>query len=128
MSGGNSICLSVFLPCYNEEANFNNVVRKVLRVLNGTQIDYELIIVDDGSADKTGQNADQLTNKNSSIKVIHHTFNLGYGAALKSGFKTASKELIFYMDGDGQFDISYLPPLLSLMNKYDVVSCYRLNG
>jgi glycosyltransferase involved in cell wall biosynthesis len=59
--------------------------------------------------------------------VVHHKHNLGYGAALQSGFKTATKELVFYTDGDGQFDINEMPPLLSLMEQYDIVSCYRLN-
>ena len=61
------------------------------------------------------------------MKVVHHQTNLGYGAALKSGFKAATKKLVFYTDGDGQFDINELPPLLPLMGQYDIVSCYRLN-
>jgi glycosyltransferase involved in cell wall biosynthesis len=59
--------------------------------------------------------------------VVHHRTNLGYGAALQSGFKAATKELVFYTDGDGQFDINEMPPLLRLMEQYDIVSCYRLN-
>ena len=58
---------------------------------------------------------------------MHHPTNLGYGAALQSGFKAATKELVFYTDGDGQFDINELPPLLPLIKQYDIVSCYRLN-
>ena len=61
------------------------------------------------------------------MKVVHHFANLGYGAALQSGFRTAAKELVFYTDGDGQFDIGEMPALLPLMKQYDIVSCYRLN-
>jgi glycosyltransferase involved in cell wall biosynthesis len=53
--------------------------------------------------------------------------NLGYGSALRSGFAAAVKELVFYTDGDGQFDLSDLPPLLPLVRQYDIVACYRLN-
>jgi glycosyltransferase involved in cell wall biosynthesis len=58
---------------------------------------------------------------------VHHPTNLGYGAALQSGFKAATKKLVFYTDGDGQFDISEMPLLLPLTERYDIVSCYRLN-
>jgi glycosyltransferase involved in cell wall biosynthesis len=61
------------------------------------------------------------------VKVVHHATNLGYGAALQSGFKAATKKMVFYTDGDGQFDINELPPLLPLMEQCDIVSCYRLN-
>jgi len=59
--------------------------------------------------------------------VVHHQRNLGYGAALRSGFGAATKELVFYTDGDGQFDITEMPPLIDLIKEYDIVSCYRIN-
>ncbi len=90
-------------------------------------IDYELIIVNDGSADRTGQIADEIASRNNRVKVVNHQTNLGYGAALQSGFKAAIKELVFYTDGDGQFDITELPPLLPLIEQFDIVACYRLN-
>ena len=119
--------VSVFFPCYNEQDNITRVVEQALTVLEKSGIDFEIIIVDDGSSDSTGQIADRLAGRNGRIKVVHHHTNLGYGAALQSGFKAATKELVFYTDGDGQFDISEMPPLLPLMEKYDIVSCYRLN-
>ena len=59
--------------------------------------------------------------------MVHHATNLGYGSALRSGFDAAVKELVFYTDGDGQFDIAEMPPLLPLMKEYDIVTCYRIN-
>ncbi len=123
----NNVSISVFFPCYNEQGNITGVVEKTLAVLEKLNADFEVIIVDDGSSDGTGKIADELASGNDRIKVVHHRGNLGYGAALQSGFKAATKELVFYTDGDGQFDISEMPPLLSMMEQCDIVSCYRLN-
>ena len=122
-----NISISVFFPCYNEQDNIAHVVQQALAALEKLKADFEVIIVDDGSSDSTGQIADELAGQNSGVKVVHHRTNLGYGAALQSGFKAATKELVFYTDGDGQFDINEMPPLLGLMEHYDIVSCYRLN-
>lgn len=119
--------ISVFLPCYNEQDNVTRTVRQALQVLERLNIDFEVIIVDDGSSDRTGQMADQMASQNSKVKVVHHGTNLGYGAALRSGFRAATNKLVFYTDGDGQFDIAEMPALLGLMEQYDIVSCYRLN-
>jgi glycosyltransferase involved in cell wall biosynthesis len=121
------VSISVFFPCYNEQENVRRTVEKALDVLDKLDADFEIIIVDDGSSDATGQIADEIAGQDGRVKVVHHNCNLGYGAALQSGFKTAAKELVFYTDGDGQFDIHEMPPLLSLMEQYDIVSCYRLN-
>ncbi len=122
-----NISISVFFPCYNEQDNITRVVQQALAALEKCKADFEVIIVDDGSSDGTGQIADELAGQNSGVKVVHHRTNLGYGAALQSGFKASTKELVFYTDGDGQFDINEMPPLLGLMEHYDIVSCYRLN-
>jgi len=119
--------ISVFLPCYNEQENIARTVMRALGVLSKTGADFEIIVVNDGSSDSTGRIAEELAQKDSRVKVLHHPTNLGYGAALKSGFKAATKELVFYTDGDGQFDTAELPALLPLMEDYDIVSCYRLN-
>lgn len=121
------VSISVFFPCYNEQENVGRTVEKALDVLEKLNADFEVIIVDDGSSDDTGQIADKIARDHGRVKVVHHGRNLGYGAALQSGFKAATKELVFYTDGDGQFDINEMPPLLSLMEQYDIVSCYRLN-
>ncbi|MHC4204101.1 MAG: glycosyltransferase family 2 protein [Planctomycetota bacterium] len=121
------VSISIFFPCYNEQENVARTVEKALEVMEKLDADFEIIIVDDGSADKTGQIADEIAKRDGRVKVVRHKHNLGYGAALQSGFKAATKELVFYTDGDGQFDINEMPPLLSLMEHYDIVSCYRLN-
>ncbi|NIP24306.1 MAG: glycosyltransferase [Phycisphaerae bacterium] len=119
--------ISVFFPCYNEESNVANTVRNTLDVLENLKVDFEVIIVDDGSRDDTAKIAGEIAAQNNRVIVVHHPTNLGYGAALQSGFKAAKKELVFYTDGDGQFDIKEMPPLLPFMEKFDIVSCYRLN-
>jgi glycosyltransferase involved in cell wall biosynthesis len=121
------VSISVFFPCYNEQDNVARTAEQALKVLEQLNAEFEIIIVNDGSSDNTGQIADELAGRDDRIKVVHHPTNLGYGAALQSGFKAASKKLVFYTDGDGQFDIAEMPALLPLINKYDIVSCYRLN-
>ncbi len=121
------ISISVFFPCYNEQDNVVRTTERAIAVLEKLNADYEAIIVDDGSKDATGQIADKIAARNKRVRVVHHPTNLGYGAALQSGFRSAVKELVFYTDGDGQFDISEMPALLPLIKQYDIVSCYRLN-
>jgi len=119
--------VSVFLPCYNEQGNVGRTVENALRVLEKLNADFEIIIVDDGSSDGTARIADEIAGRDKRVKVVHHDRNRGYGAALQSGFAAATKELVFYTDGDGQFDMNEMPPLLPLMEHWDIVSCYRLN-
>jgi glycosyltransferase involved in cell wall biosynthesis len=119
--------ITVFFPCYNEQDNVAKVVQQALAVLEGLRIDYEIVIVDDGSADGTGRRADQLAADHPRVRVIHHPQNRGYGAALQSGFRAATKDLVFFADGDGQFDLAELPPWLPLMKDWDIVCGYRMN-
>lgn len=119
--------LTVFFPCYNEQDNVDRVTRQALDVLNGLGCDYEVIIVNDGSSDATAEAADKLADNFEHVRVIHHSVNKGYGAALQSGFRAATKDLVFYTDGDGQFDLKEMPALLPVINEYDIVSCYRLD-
>lgn len=121
------VSITVFFPCHNEQDNVARVTEQAVTVLDGLLADYEIIVVNDGSSDATGRIADELAAANPRIHVIHHPRNLGYGAALQSGFRAASRELVFYTDGDGQFDIGEMPALLPLLAGHDIVSCYRLN-
>jgi len=98
--------LSVFLPAYNEEKMLAETTQKVNKVLGKIAGDYEIIIINDGSKDKTGQIADKLASENKKIKVIHHHPNRGYGAAVKSGIYAARYPWIVLFDTDGQFDFT----------------------
>ena len=121
------VSISVFLPCYNEEENVERTAANALEVLEAISNDYELIIVNDGSGDRTGEIARRLAGANPRIRVVDHPVNRGYGGALQSGFRVATKEFVFYTDGDGQFDMKELPALLPLIKQCDIVSGYRMN-
>ncbi len=119
--------ISVFFPFHNEQENVRHVYESACAVLSKMGLDYEIILVDDGSADETPQIVDDIAATDGRVKVVHHPVKSGYGSALQSGFRAATKTLVFYTDGDGQFDLNELPPLLPLMNQYDIVTCYRIN-
>ena len=119
--------ISVFFPCYNEQDNIRRVTKGALKVLDALPTDYEIIIVDDGSRDRTGAIADELATGNPRIKAVHHPTNLGYGAALQSGFRASTKDLVFFTDGDGQFDLADLPPFLDLIRQCDIACGFRRN-
>lgn len=124
---GSVVSITVFFPCHNEQDNVSRVARQAVAVLEGLDADYEVIVVDDGSTDATARLADEIAAANPRVRVIHHPRNLGYGAALQSGFRAATREWVFYTDGDGQFDIGEMPALLPLLAEHDIVSCYRVN-
>ena len=118
--------LSVVLPAYNEEANIERVVRGVITYLEPKRIDYEILPVDDGSADNTAQIIDRLQQECPRVRAQHHPQNRGYGAALRTGFDAAVKRYVFYMDGDGQFDIKDLDQLLPLASEDVIVTGFRI--
>lgn len=105
--------LSVFFPAYNEEINLKNTVTKAVEVLNKVAEAWEIIIVDDGSKDKTAEIADNMAGNNNRIRVIHHKPNRGYGAALKSGLYAGRYPWIAFTDSDGQFDFTQLPAFIN---------------
>jgi len=105
--------LSVIMPVYNEAATVAAILEKLARV----PVVDEVIVVNDGSTDGSAQLLTKLKQKNNKLKVITHRKNRGYGGALISGFKTATKKLVFYTDGDGQYDVKELPILLKLMTR-----------
>lgn len=98
--------LSVFFPTYNEEGNIKDTVSKAVDVLKKRFKNWEIIVVNDGSLDRTAQIVDQLRNDNPRIKVITHKQNKGYGASLQSGFYNSKYDWIAFTDSDGQFDLS----------------------
>ena len=96
--------LSVFFPAYNDSGTIASLVISVRKTAKQLTSDFEIIIVNDGSGDATPDIAEELARTYPEVRVVHHTKNRGYGGALRSGFATASKEWIFYTDGDGQYD------------------------
>ena len=121
------LSLSVFLPCYNEEANVERTTRAALEACGAITNNFEIIIVNDGSKDGTGQIADRLAAEHPEVRAVHNNPNLGYGGALQRGYREATKDWIFYTDGDGQFDFEEIDKLLPLLEEYDAVSAYRLD-
>jgi glycosyltransferase involved in cell wall biosynthesis len=121
--------LSVFLPCYNEEANLKNTYKNVKENLEKNVSRYEIIIINDGSKDKTGEIADAIAKKDKTVRVIHHNPNRGYGAAFKSGFYGASLSWIAFIDADGQFDFSEISHFLETQKNTgaDLVIGYYLS-
>src|SRR5262249_55858038 len=100
--------LTIFFPCYNEEANVENTTLAALAAGRKVTGELEIIIVNDGSKDRTGEIADGLAAEHPCVRAVHNNPNRGYGGALRRGFKEATKEWVFYTDGDGQFDLSEL--------------------
>lgn len=120
--------LTVFFPCYNEEANVREVTERALRTCERVADDYEVIIVNDGSRDRTKEIADQLADEHPGIvRAVHNNPNRGYGGALQRGFREASKQWIFYTDGDGQFDFDEIDKLIALLDRHDIASGFRMN-
>jgi putative flippase GtrA len=119
--------LSVVLPAYNEEEVIASTIVAVLDVLSSWHIDNEILVVNDGSVDRTGEIIAELAALHPQVHLVNHTSNQGYGAALVSGFQAATKELTFFMDSDGQFDIRALRSFFPFIEMYDAVLGYRIN-
>lgn len=113
--------LSVFLPSHNEEPNVERVVRGYLAALPAFAEDYEVIVVNDGSRDRTGEIADRLAAEDPHVRVVHHQVNRGYGGAVTSGIRAARLPYVLLSDGDGQFDPNEVGKLTPFVPEYDVV-------
>ncbi len=120
------ITLSVFFPAYYDELNIDKVTRSAVRILEELKLkDYEIIIIEDGSPDRTGEVADELAGEFPKVRVIHHAKNMGYGATLKDGFVNAKMDYVFYTDGDNQFDLEEMKKFVALIPFSDIVVGYR---
>jgi glycosyltransferase involved in cell wall biosynthesis len=121
--------LSVFFPAYNDSGTIASLVIRAVQVAGTLTPDFEVIVVNDGSKDTTPQILDELAKVYPHrVRIVHHTHNRGYGGALRSGFATASKDLVFYTDGDAQYDPSEMALLWEHMRPdVDWVNGYKIS-
>ena len=118
--------ISAVLPAYNEEALIAATAMGMADELAKHVDDYEVIVVNDGSHDRTQQVVEQLMTENSHIRLVNHPVNRGYGSALKTGFDSATKDLIFLTDGDKQFDLTEIARFIPEIERgADLVIGYR---
>jgi glycosyltransferase involved in cell wall biosynthesis len=112
------VSISAFFPAYNDAPSLPGLIERTFKVLNACASDYEVIVVNDGSRDGTAVVLANLEAKyHNRLRVVTHEKNLGYGQALRSGLRHATKELVFYTDGDGQYDVAELPKLLKKLRR-----------
>jgi Glycosyl transferase family 2 len=118
--------LTLVLPAYNEEPNIDAVVRESLATLPVFADAYEIIVVDDGSRDRTGEFVARWAAINQQVRLVSHARNRGYGAALASGFRASTGDFVMFMDADRQFDIRDLRLLAPFAGEYDIVAGFRM--
>ncbi|MCA9441511.1 MAG: glycosyltransferase family 2 protein [Candidatus Omnitrophica bacterium] len=117
--------LTVFFPAHNEEENIGPLVRKTHETLNGKVEDFEILAINDGSTDGTRMVLDELEKEIPEFRGVHHEINQGYGGAVQTGFRSATKDLVFFSDGDGQFDITEISLFLDAIDDYEAVLGFR---
>ena len=117
--------ISLFFPVYRDEATVERVTRKAVATMDELASEYEVIIVDDGSPDRAGEVADELARTIPRVQVVHHARNMGYGEALRSGFKAARYEWICFTDGDDEYEVDDLRRLIRLREYYDLIITFR---
>jgi glycosyltransferase involved in cell wall biosynthesis len=118
--------ISVFFPVYNDALSIGKLVDDVKGVLRRRFNDWEIILVNDGSADGSGQVVDELAASDPRVRAVHHDRNRGYGRVVRTAFAHCTKDLIFHTDGDGQFDPRELDLLLDHMDDADVVHGFKI--
>lgn len=115
------------MPAYNEEENIQKTVQDVVKVLKRLRIkNYEVIVVNDASADNTGLIVEKLAKADSHIKLVNHSKNRGYGGALKTGFEKSKYSWVAFLDSDGQFDFSEIGKFIEKTDTADVIVGYRI--
>jgi glycosyltransferase involved in cell wall biosynthesis len=120
--------LSVFFPAYNDSGTIASIVIRAVQAAEALTPDYEVTVVNDGSVDATAAIADELAHTYPRVRVVHHPRNRGYGGALQTGFRSATKDLIFYTDGDAQYDPAEMALLWAKMGEgVDLVNGYKIS-
>ncbi len=119
--------ISLLFPCYNEAGNIGSMIEQSVRIGEEYGVDYEVVVVDDGSSDNSAELITQWSQKNPRVRLLRHQENRGYGAALRSGLQNVVKDLIFLTDGDNQFHVADIEKLFSKIDSCDVVTGYRFS-
>jgi glycosyltransferase involved in cell wall biosynthesis len=109
--------ITVLLPAYNEEKSVHSTINQIMEVMSSTKLEYEIIVVNDGSTDSTKDVLDRETG----ITLINNPYNLGYGASLKKGIKNAKYPWVLIVDADGTYPIGDIPKLIKFADDYDMV-------
>jgi len=119
--------LSIFFPAFNDAGTIASLVIRAVQTASALTPDFEVIVVNDGSADATGAIADELARTYPQVRVVHHPKNRGYGAALRTGFASATRDWIAYTDGDAQYDPAEFAQLWARMAPdVDLVNGYKI--
>jgi glycosyltransferase involved in cell wall biosynthesis len=118
--------LSIVLPACNEEPNISEAVDRATRAAERLCDDHEIIVVDDGSRDRTAAVVHALAAADPRVRLVQHERNRGYGEALRTGFRSARLDLVFFTDADNQFDLDELELFLPWIDRVDVVAGYRI--
>lgn len=123
----NSRCpgIAVALPAYNEQESLPRTVPRFVRALRNVTDDFEVVIVNDGSSDRTAEVVNDLSREYPEVRLVQHPVNLGYGAAVWTGITSGQKEFVFFTDADGQFDVEQLSRFLPFTGEYDLIVGYR---
>ena len=128
MSEGPATGLSIFFPAYNDSGTIASLVITALRTARKLTPNHEVIVVNDGSQDGTAEILEELAGIYPQVRVVHHQKNRGYGGALRTGFATASRELVFYTDGDAQYDPAEMEALWRRFDgAVDLVNGYKIS-
>ncbi len=117
--------LSVAMPAYNEEENIEAMIQEVIEVMEPRFDDFEIVVTNDGSADRTGEVLREIASRDPRVKPVEHPKNLGYGAAAYSAMSNATKDIVFFTDSDRQFYLEEIDRVMPLLEKYDLVVGYR---
>ncbi|MFI5182070.1 MAG: glycosyltransferase family 2 protein [Thermoanaerobaculia bacterium] len=127
MTAPRSESLTIFFPCYNDAGTIGSLVAGAHLVGKESGREFEIVVVDDGSSDASAEILEELKTLYPELRVVYHGANRGYGGAIRSGFSAATKDLVFYTDGDGQYDVLELKKLLPvLQDGVDVVNGYKI--
>lgn len=118
--------VSFFCPAYNDAGNLPNLIPNVHKFLTENSRQFEIVIIDDGGLDKTGEVSEELARQFSNTQVVHHRKNMGYTATLKEGFEMGKYDYIMYTDGDNQYDIYDFRPYLYLLEENHIISGYAI--